>query len=39
MSETVNGPVLETRGLCKSFGALQVANSIDFCPSVGRATR
>jgi len=30
MSETVNGPALETRGLCKSFGALQVANSIDF---------
>ena len=23
-------PALETRGLCKSFGALQVANSIDF---------
>jgi len=30
MSEAANGPVLETRGLCKSFGALQVANSIDF---------
>ena len=24
-------PALETRGLCKRFGALQVANSIDFC--------
>ena len=31
MSEAANGPALETRGLCKSFGALQVANSIDFC--------
>ena len=30
MSEAANGPALETRGLCKSFGALQVANSIDF---------
>jgi branched-chain amino acid transport system ATP-binding protein len=30
MSEAGNGPALETRGLCKSFGALQVANSIDF---------
>ena len=30
MSEEANGPALETRGLCKSFGALQVANSIDF---------
>ena len=26
----VNGPVLETRGLCKSFGALTVADQIDF---------
>jgi branched-chain amino acid transport system ATP-binding protein len=31
MSEAANGPALETRGLCKRFGALQVANSIDFC--------
>jgi branched-chain amino acid transport system ATP-binding protein len=30
MSEAARGPALETRGLCKSFGALQVANSIDF---------
>jgi branched-chain amino acid transport system ATP-binding protein len=30
MSEAANGPALETRGLCKSFGALRVANSIDF---------
>jgi branched-chain amino acid transport system ATP-binding protein len=30
MNEAVNGPALETRGLYKSFGALQVANSIDF---------
>jgi branched-chain amino acid transport system ATP-binding protein len=26
-----NGPALETRGLCKSFGALTVADQIDFC--------
>ena len=26
----MNGPALETRGLCKSFGALVVANTIDF---------
>src|SRR5260370_41424291 len=25
-----NGPALETRGLCKSFGALTVADQIDF---------
>ena len=25
-----NGPALETRGLCKSFGALTVADAIDF---------
>jgi branched-chain amino acid transport system ATP-binding protein len=25
-----NGPALETRGLCKSFGALTVADNIDF---------
>ena len=31
MSEVARGPALETRGLCKSFGALRVANSIDFC--------
>ena len=30
MSEAARGAALETRGLCKSFGALQVANSIDF---------
>ena len=30
MSEAARSPALETRGLCKSFGALQVANSIDF---------
>ncbi len=24
------GPVLETRALCKNFGALQVARDIDF---------
>ena len=30
MSEAARGAMLETRGLCKSFGALQVANSIDF---------
>src|SRR5204862_273784 len=29
MTET-NGPALETRALCKSFGALLVADSIDF---------
>ena len=28
-------PALETRGLCKSFGALQVANAIDFCLEPG----
>jgi branched-chain amino acid transport system ATP-binding protein len=26
----INGPALETRGLCKSFGALTVADQIDF---------
>jgi ABC-type branched-subunit amino acid transport system ATPase component len=26
----MNGPTLETRGLCKSFGALTVADQIDF---------
>ena len=30
MSEAVAPPALETRGLCKSFGALAVANRIDF---------
>jgi branched-chain amino acid transport system ATP-binding protein len=30
MSEAVAPPALETRGLCKSFGALTVANHIDF---------
>jgi branched-chain amino acid transport system ATP-binding protein len=28
-------PALETRGLCKSFGALRVANAIDFCLEPG----
>jgi branched-chain amino acid transport system ATP-binding protein len=26
----INGPALETRGLCKNFGALTVADAIDF---------
>lgn len=30
MSDGVPRPALETRGLCKSFGALKVADSIDF---------
>ncbi|MGH6967919.1 MAG: ATP-binding cassette domain-containing protein, partial [Stellaceae bacterium] len=30
MTEDASSPALETRGLCKSFGALTVANSIDF---------
>ncbi len=30
MTSADGGPALETRGLCKSFGALQVAASIDF---------
>jgi len=28
-----NGPALETRGLCKSFGALTVADQIDSASS------
>ena len=31
----MSAPVLETRGLCKSFGALPVANGIDFRLEVG----
>jgi branched-chain amino acid transport system ATP-binding protein len=30
MPAAMNGPALETRGLCKSFGALTVADQIDF---------
>jgi branched-chain amino acid transport system ATP-binding protein len=30
MPAAMNGPALETRGLCKSFGALIVADQIDF---------
>ena len=30
MSEAARGAMLETRGLCKSFGALTVAHAIDF---------
>src|SRR5262249_3187100 len=31
----VTAPMLETRGLCKSFGALEVARSIDFRLAAG----
>ncbi len=37
MTETAVSAALETRGLCKSFGALAVANSIDF--RLGRGAR
>ena len=33
----MNAPALETRALCKSFGALQVADAIDFRLERGRS--